>query len=658
MTGVIADPNRLEFAYSTDIPCAAIHKDTTPPSRLTDGQWTDPAKHSVQYESDVNLIADLGASQDVRKVRLMVFRRQQTASTGGGFDVERVTVSLSNDQQKWRQVAVVENDQPWESMAALSASAVGNARYVKLFVEKPAAMQRMLLGEIEIIGPEKTKVVAEDRPASPPPRPMHVKKTLDDALLEAGVQYLYSCYATDVLRDAAGQPCGIVMANRAGRQAVVAKTIIDATPRATARALAGATFRPYPGGTHAFRRVVIGGEPKETDYITARQAAPPFRGAVSEPGRTSSGVFQIIEYTMPLPIDDDSYAAYMRADQQARTLTYHPEQQFTSDVLFEVPPDAMHGREAAAGPWQGADQTPLAAFQPADVAQLYVLGGCADVSREQAESLLRPLALIDLGARVGKRRPTKRRLCRRPRGRECPASRRKARRRRRRARGAGRRPAHPRAADRPAGVRERAGAGPLRRGRDRRRHRQARRPASPPPGRAPRRWWSSTCTAWAAWAPWAPSPATTGATASASPPRCRTAETLGHRTEDGMVAAGTARGRRRHLVRRDRLRGLRGGQPSERRGRGHALGRGVVLAKAVIDATGNADVAAAAGAECHLHRRQRVRHAGHRLCPAADSATPTTTPTSRSSTRPTWSTSGTCSSTPRTSTPTPSTRAS
>ncbi len=44
-------------------------------------------------------------------------------------------------------------------------------------------------------------------------------------------------------------------------------------------------------------------------------------------------------------------------------------------------------------------------------------------------------------------------------------------------------------------------------------------------------------------------------------------------------------------------------------------GRGVVLAKAVIDATGNADVAAAAGAAVHLHRRERVRHAGHR--PAA-----------------------------------------
>ncbi len=65
------------------------------------------------------------------------------------------------------------------------------------------------------------------------PTPMHVKRTPDAAILAARVDFLYSCYVTDVLRDAAGNPCGIVMADRGGRQAVLAKTIIDATSRAT-----------------------------------------------------------------------------------------------------------------------------------------------------------------------------------------------------------------------------------------------------------------------------------------------------------------------------------------------------------------------------------------------------------------------------------------
>jgi len=396
----LLDPNRLDFTYEADVPSGAIHKDTKPPSILTDGKCADPSKQSVQYESNTNIVVDLGKTQDVRKVRVFVFRRKETTGAGGGFDVGRVTVSLSDDKETWKQATVIENDVPFDALAVLSAPVEAKARYVKFFVEMPDKYQRMLLGEIEIVGPEK-EPVEKPKVAAPPPRPMHVKTTLDDELLAAGIQYLYSCYFTDVLRDGEGRPCGVVMANRAGRQAVLAKTIIDATPRATVARIAGARFRPYEGGTHTFKRVVIGGEPQSADYVDSRSVSPPFHGIHPNRAGTSSGVFKIIEYTMPLHVDDDSYAAYMRVDQQARSLTYHPEQQYTSDIMFEVPPDAMHGRQSETGDWQGVDKLSLGAFQPADIDRLYVLGGCADVSREQAERLLRPLALMDMGERIG-----------------------------------------------------------------------------------------------------------------------------------------------------------------------------------------------------------------------------------------------------------------
>ncbi len=395
------DPNRLEFTYEADAPSAAVHRDTKPPSVLTDGKCFDPSRESVQYESNTNIVADLGKSQDVRQVRVVVFRRRETTTAGGGFDVQRVTVSVSDDKETWKEASVITNDHPFDSLAVLQADVGAKARYVKLFVEMPEEYQRMLLGEVLIIGPEK-EPVEKPRVAAPPQRPMHVKGTLDDELLAAGIQYLYSCCVTDVLRDKDGRPSGVVMANRAGRQAVLAKTIIDATPRATVARLAGAEFRPYEGGTRTFRRVVIGGEPQSADYVDSKTIDPPFAGPFPNRARTSSGEFKIIEYTIPLHVDDDSYASYMKADQQARSLTYHPEQQYTSDVMFEVPPNAMRGRQAATGPWQGVDKLPTGAFQPADVDRLYVLGGCADVSREQAERLMRPVAFMDLGQRLGK----------------------------------------------------------------------------------------------------------------------------------------------------------------------------------------------------------------------------------------------------------------
>ena len=81
-----------------------------------------------------------------------------------------------------------------------------------------------------------------------PARPMHIKRTLDQELIDAGVQFYFGCYATDVLQDGAGHVAGIVIADRAGRQAISAKVVIDATDRATVARLAGAKFSPYPSG--------------------------------------------------------------------------------------------------------------------------------------------------------------------------------------------------------------------------------------------------------------------------------------------------------------------------------------------------------------------------------------------------------------------------
>jgi flavin-dependent dehydrogenase len=397
----VIDPNRLDFKYEADVASAPIHKDTTPPTRLTDGRWVSASAESVQYDSNVNIVADLGQPQEIREIRIRAFRRGLGSSAGSGFDVKQATVWISDDEQDWKQIVVVDKVSSSNDLTSLTAPIGETARYVKLFVEKPDDFERMLLGEIEIIGPEKEPSVDRFAGTVLPPRPMHVKKTLDDVLLENGIQYLYSCCVTDVLRDDKGKPCGIVMANRAGRQAVVAKAVIDATPRAVVARMAGARFRPFEGGTHTFKRVVIGGQPRGPDYISSQIVAPPFQGPYPNKAKTSSGEFQVIEYTMPLHLDDESYAAYMRVDQQARTLTYDPEQQFTSDVQFEVPTDPMHGRESASGPWEGVEQLPLGAFQPDEVDHLYVLGGCADVSREQAAELLRPVAYMDLGARIG-----------------------------------------------------------------------------------------------------------------------------------------------------------------------------------------------------------------------------------------------------------------
>ena len=397
--------NRLAFTYTTDVAAGGAHPDTHPPSLLTDGAWGSASHESVQYPGDVTVFADLHTPQEITAIRLMAYQRAPT-----DFGVQRVIVSGSDDKQVWREMAQItaptvvanvkrstsDECQTWVAKIATTV------RYVKFAVKKANNAKRILLGEVEILGAEKNPPLN----AILPPRPLHVKKTLDDALLKAGVAFLYCCYPTHVLRDAEGNPCGLIMANRAGRQAVIAKVIVDATDRAIVARCAGAAFRPYAAGTHTFKRVVIGGAVRESDNLTARVINPPFVERAPFYAGGTNVDYQIIEYTLRLPMAGDTPAAWAAADQMARTFTYDPGQQFSSDVLFEVPPDAMYGQ----------DRTPdsSGAFRPKGVAHVFVLGGCADVSRVEATELLRPLALMDTGARIGTAAATEAKMLRAP----------------------------------------------------------------------------------------------------------------------------------------------------------------------------------------------------------------------------------------------------
>ena len=366
----------VPFSYEADKPSRPPHTD--PGEKvLADGAFGNPRTDSVQYDDDVTLTVDLGRTRRLRKVHLVAYRR------AGDFDVASVAVRTSPDGARWQEAAVFEPLGPVaerDAPVVLSAAVTGEARYLQFFVRRAEGCKRVLLGEIAI---EADGTTEPEAAVPEPPTPMHVKRVLDQALLDAGVRFLYGCYPTDVLRDAAGEPAGIVMANRSGRQAVLAKVIVDATERATLARIAGAEFAPYAKGAHEFRRVVVGGQAVEGDGLKVRRL--PFQFA------SGKGRYDVFQYTLSIPMADDSFASFAEAEQQARDRTWHPKMVDGSERLFQVPPD----------PVKGTGRGDLGPFRPAGVARMYIVGGCADVARDEAAKLLRPLALMDLGAKIG-----------------------------------------------------------------------------------------------------------------------------------------------------------------------------------------------------------------------------------------------------------------
>ncbi len=380
----------LKYSYKADKPSNRIHADTKPPSRLNDGKWSTAVRDSVQYDENVTLVADLGRSRRVKSVHLLVYQRN------GDFEVADAHVWTSPNGTLWRDLGTIKNSKltagDYEDSAIwMSLDTKQNTRHVKLEVRKTEQAKRMLLAELAIV--EDRPVPVPEDVATQPPTPMHVKVGLDKALLEAGVQFLYGCAVSDVLRDSQGNAAGIVMVNRAGRQAVEGKVVIDATGRATAARLAGAPFKPFPAGPHTFERIIVGGQPHKGPGTAVRKSDVKFF--------SRSGEQDVFVYTLTIPMKDASFASFAEAEQIARDRTFDPALVDESDVLYHVPADPIVSR----GPAKGDDVDPatldLAATQPKGLGRLYVLGGCIDVSRDAAAKLMRPLAQIRLGQRVG-----------------------------------------------------------------------------------------------------------------------------------------------------------------------------------------------------------------------------------------------------------------
>ncbi|MBN1124883.1 MAG: FAD-dependent oxidoreductase [Sedimentisphaerales bacterium] len=385
----------VPFTYKASLPSASKHPDTKIPSLLTDGKFGDAPSQSIQYDGPVSITAALARKEMITNVHVLVYQRTDD------FEVESVSILTSEDKQSWQRSTIIENKKlnsgSFESLPiALTASINQTTKFIRFDIEKTPEVERILLAEIII---ETKKNEERSKQAEPIPvmvTPMQIKRTFDQALLDAGVEFLFGCYATEVLHDKQGNPAGVVMTNKSGRQSVKAKVIIDATWRASLARIAGVQFSDYPLGEHRFKRVVVGGQVVQRLGLASRTILTSMQDA-GNPTRN----YIATEYTLTLPMPDRSPRAFAHAEQVARDMTWTRGQVDASETLFQIPPDPMFAQKAYFDTWSGADKINLTAFRPADVNRFYIAGPCADISRKVAEQLARPLNMLTIGTRIG-----------------------------------------------------------------------------------------------------------------------------------------------------------------------------------------------------------------------------------------------------------------
>lgn len=228
-----------------------------------------------------------------------------------------------------------------------------------------------------------------------PPRPLEIKRELEAELMEAGVRFLFGCVPADLLVDARGRVAGVVLASRTGLLAVTAKVVIDATPQALLAQLAGIPFTSWAGGSVSFTRVVIGARAAGDDGSRGRRLPGLVRGQFE--GQPVE--LEAYEYTVAVALNSWSVTELAEAEQRVRDLTWHKDQTWGSDRLGCVPPVAVAREGGGVAPMDGV--FPPEAFATSSE-RFFVLGPCAGVSREAAAALLLAPRAILAGDQLGK----------------------------------------------------------------------------------------------------------------------------------------------------------------------------------------------------------------------------------------------------------------
>jgi len=220
--------------------------------------------------------------------------------------------------------------------------------------------------------------------------PFQVKRTLSQALLDGGIQFLTGTFADDLLVGNDGSPGGITIVNRSGRQAVKARVIIDATKDATLTRRSGAKFKPFKPGPKELRLVVVGGE--LVKGVRGRGLADTVYRSRS--GRsTKKKDYPVFEYTLTADMKSDSFGALCAALNEARTKVFNNAVVDISEHPIYVPDNTIVP-VAAGGHGIGA-------FQPAGVKALYVLSAYAGLDRVEMKQALKPAAFAAIGRQIG-----------------------------------------------------------------------------------------------------------------------------------------------------------------------------------------------------------------------------------------------------------------
>ncbi len=228
-------------------------------------------------------------------------------------------------------------------------------------------------------------------------RPLHVKKVFEEALLASEVKFLFGCFPTELLTDEQGRAAGIVIASRSGRQAIAAKVVIDAT--LTGHLCPG----PRENTTRKLRfqwtvAIAEGHNTPETAQGRVRSLA----AAIDyQKGRRKKGQARLYRVSLEADVSKGlDWAEVNRINHRLIQESWSPGLVEASEIPCFHSPVKVKCVSQIAGSWPGAEKAETDAFIPAGTQGLYVLSSASAVEDTQAMQEANQQLL--LGRKIGR----------------------------------------------------------------------------------------------------------------------------------------------------------------------------------------------------------------------------------------------------------------
>lgn len=228
---------------------------------------------------------------------------------------------------------------------------------------------------------------------SPIAFPLAVKSVLEEELASQDVTFELGAVPIALLEDDKNQLAGIVFSGKCGAYAVLGRIVIDASHSATLARLAKVRF------TKTYFSKITG-----TRLTIAPKDAGTFEGVDSQAlgnvvipnAKCEDHEWTVFRHTMEFEVPDGSISSWADIENQMRAATWSARTAWQSPFVSYVPQDSIDGGSYL---WGDENCVDLGAFETS-VKGLFVIGPCAALSRDTAEKLLDPAIAVTIGRRV------------------------------------------------------------------------------------------------------------------------------------------------------------------------------------------------------------------------------------------------------------------